>query len=172
MRRVGVVILAAATLWLGVGCAQQKNAVPAASNSNMEQLLVAWEAEEDLASRVDAFVSLARSAQSDTQLRAFDLSEKQYRSLDEDGRTEKLEFYISIQGTLRRVVRAAIERAKAQAAAGDMRSALQTLDAVDRIAQANAGDDVVLIGQLVAQAIQTSVSRARSTLSMPSNSSG
>jgi len=150
-------------LCLIFGC--QRSLVHTASPStSLEQLLLQWRADGDEAELVDAFIALARTAPSNAQLRAFDLSEAQYRSLDEAGRTVKLENYLSIQGTLRGMVRAAIERARAQAASGDQQSALKTLDAVDRIAEANNGDDVVAIGRLVAQAIQHSVADARASL--------
>lgn len=130
----------------------------------MQKLLERWETTADRPQLVEDFIALGLSAPSATELRSFALSEPQYRSLDAAQRDQQMGEYLKIGSALRGLARTAIERAQSQVAAGDIEGAMRTLDAVERIAQADDREDVVLLGRMIAQSILSAVEKARNAI--------
>lgn len=128
-----------------------------ASSTGMVALLAQWtDAGEDVdrqAELLDRLVDLAYQADWMEQLRAYELSEEAFVKLPAKERDELRQVYLDRSGALKSLANAAIAEMDASRASGDRFWADELRIAVERVAQANDNENVVLIGRIVAQSI-------------------
>lgn len=120
------------------------------------------------ADQVDRFIEIGETSD-DATLRVFHLSEEQFRTLHEDVRSTYGRYYVHVSEALRVLAYSAAELAVEVHERGDSTKSQRILEVIERFSEANQGapSEIVLIGDITAEAIARRLASVRASLQDP-----
>lgn len=116
------------------------------------------------APNADVLLALANSAEWRDLLDPYQSSESAFGTLDPDARSAALREFLDIDRAVKLLVRTACERAEARLEQGRIRDASTIAEALERLAEANAGPDDLELQKMTARAIAGKAEGIRQSL--------